>query len=295
MAERLNWARDGAHWPHRAHSRFVEAGGCRWHVQVIGDGDGPVLWLLHGTGAASHSWRGLVPLLAGRATLVVPDLPGHGFSDRLPAARPSIVGMAAALADLARVLGLPPGMVVGHSAGAALAVRAVLDGGLTPTALVGINAALMPFDGLAGRVLAPMARLMSCQPLVPWLFARSARAPEAVKRVVASTGSELDAEGLALYGLLMRQPAHVAGALAMMADWDLAGLWRQLPQLATPLLLLAGSQDVTVPPSQAWRVRERLPAARVCVLPGLGHLAHEEAPAVVAAVLLPLLEGRPAV
>ena len=39
-------------------------------------GRGPVLWLLHGTGAASHSWRALVPRLAPSFTLVVPDLPG---------------------------------------------------------------------------------------------------------------------------------------------------------------------------------------------------------------------------
>ena len=57
----------------------VAAGGLRWHVQVAGDG--PVLLLLHGTGAATHSWRDLLPLLAERFTVVAPDLPGHGRSD----------------------------------------------------------------------------------------------------------------------------------------------------------------------------------------------------------------------
>ena len=81
----LDWSSDGAHWPHRQASRFVDAGGCRWHVQAHPGGAAqPVVWLLHGTGAAGHSWRGLVPLLAQRATLVVPDLPGHGFSGPLP-------------------------------------------------------------------------------------------------------------------------------------------------------------------------------------------------------------------
>ena len=71
MTGALDWARDGPHWPHRTASRFVDAGGCRWHVQVHRAAPArPVLWLLHGTGAASHSWRGLVPLLAPHATLV---------------------------------------------------------------------------------------------------------------------------------------------------------------------------------------------------------------------------------
>jgi magnesium chelatase accessory protein len=281
MPDRLRWDTDGARWPHRAHSRFVDVAGQRWHVQVLGAARAPVLWLLHGTGAASHSWRDLVPLLAPHFMLVVPDLPGHGFSARLPRARQSLPGMAAALGGLAQTLALPPDLVVGHSAGAALAVRAVLDGRLAPQRLVGLNAALLPFGGVAGRVFGPIARLMAGGPLVPRLFALSARDASAVRRMVAATGSELGDEGLALYAQLMRSPGHVAGVLAMMADWDLAGLWRQLPALRVPLTLLVASRDLTVPPAQARRTQQRLPGTPVLMLDGLGHLAHEEAPAVV--------------
>jgi len=290
----LDWPRDGAHWPHRQASRFVDAGDCRWHVQVLPGAAGqPVLWLLHGTGAASHSWRGLVGLLAPHATLVVPDLPGHGFSG--PLQQPSMAGMARALAALAGTLGLPPAVLVGHSAGAALAVRAVLDGLLAPAQLVGLNAALLPFEGLPGRVFAPMARLMARQAWVPWLFARRAGDAAAVQRLVASTGSTLDAQGLALYARLLRSPPHVAGALAMMADWDLRGLWHDLPGLQQPLALLVGGHDRTVPPSQARRVRLQLPATRLRELPGLGHLAHEESPQRVAEALSALgIAGAPA-
>jgi len=289
MTGPLDWSRDGAHWPHREASRFVEAGGCSWHVQVLRGRPGqPVLWLLHGTGAASHSWRALMHLLAPHATLVVPDLPGHGFSGPLPRSQASLPGMAQALAALSQALALPPAVVLGHSAGAALAVRAVLDGLLAPAQLVGINAALLPFEGLAGRVFGPMARLMARQPWVPWLFARSAGDAAAVERLVAATGSTLDAQGLALYARLMRSPAHVAGALAMMADWDLDSLWRQLPALGVPLTLLVGGQDGTVPPAQAQRLRLQLPATRVQLLDGQGHLAHEEAPQRVADALAAL-------
>jgi len=279
----LDWATDGRSWPHHAASRFVAAGGLRWHVQVLGQG--PALWLLHGTGAASHSWRHLLPLLAARHTLVVPDLPGHGFSGRLPAAQQSLPGSAAALAALAQALALPPTAVAGHSAGAALAVRSVLDGHWPAVPLLGINAALLPFAGVAGQVLGPIARLLASQPLLPWWFARRARDGNAVRRLVAATGSTLDAEGLALYARLLRSPAHLAGALAMMSDWDLRALWAELPRLASPLCLLVGSADATVPPAQAQQVARRLHGTQVQVLPALGHLAHEEAPALVAALL----------
>lgn len=296
MTRALDWSRDGASWPQHAASRFVEAGGCRWHVQLLpGQPGQPVLWLLHGTGAASHSWRGLVPLLAPQASLVLMDLPGHGFSSALP--RVSLPGMARALAGLAQALGpgLAPTVLLGHSAGAALALRAVLDGLLAPRQLVGLNAALLPFDGLAGRVFGPLARLMASQAWVPWLFARRAGDAAAVRRLVAATGSRLDAQGLALYARLMASPAHVAGALAMMADWDLDRLWQDLPRLAPPLALLVGGQDGTVPPAQAQRVQQRLPSARLLPLPGLGHLAHEEAPQRVADALAALgIAGAPA-
>ena len=49
VTDRLKWERDGTDWPNRAYSRFVNAGGLYWHVQVMGDG--PVLLLIHGTGA----------------------------------------------------------------------------------------------------------------------------------------------------------------------------------------------------------------------------------------------------
>ena len=284
MAPRMTWADDGAEWPHAAASRFVAAGGLRWHVQVMGQG--PALWLLHGTGASTHSWRDVAPRLAAHHTVVVPDLPGHGFSGRLPARAQSLPGLAAALAGLAQALGLPPVAVVGHSAGAALAVRAVLDGrwpAMLP--LLGLNAALLPFAGLAGKVLGPMAWLLARQPLVPWLFARSAGDGRAVRRLVAATGSTLDATGLALYERLLCCPDHVAGALAMMSDWNLGALWADLPQLTAPLTLLVGSADGTVPPAQADAVARQRPGTVVQPLPGLGHLAHEEAPALLAALL----------
>jgi magnesium chelatase accessory protein len=40
----------------------------------------PTVLLLHGTGASTHSWRALAPLLARRCTVVALDLPGHGFT-----------------------------------------------------------------------------------------------------------------------------------------------------------------------------------------------------------------------
>jgi magnesium chelatase accessory protein len=106
-----------------------------------------------------------------------------------------------------------------------------------------------------------------------------------LQRLLDSTGSTLDAEGTELYRRLVASPDHAAGALGMMANWDLHAFARDLPRLAMPLLLMVGDQDRTVPPAQGAQVLQRLSHAaqgRCITLPGLGHLAHEDQPALVA-------------
>lgn len=266
-----------------ADCRWVEAAGLRWRVLVAGRG--PVLLLLHGTGASIHSWRGLLPLLTPQFTVCAPDLPGHAHTDPLPAARLSLPGMAAAVGELLGTLHLSPSCAVGHSAGAAILARMMLDGRISPAGWVSLNGALLPLHGLAGLAFKPLARLMTVSPLPARLFAARARAPGALRRLVASTGSQLDREGIEHYACLVRDPAHVANVLAMMAAWDLEPLAGQLPRLRARTLLVVGDHDRTVSPAHADRVRRVLPAAEKRVLPGLGHLAHEEAPGQVAALI----------
>lgn len=290
MPTALNWARDGNSWPLHEHSRFVDAAGLRWHVQrhdvetVYGD-DAPRLLLLHGTGASTHSWRGLLPLLADRFSWLALDLPGHGYTSKAAARQLSLPGMAGALAELLTTLGWMPTVAVGHSAGAAILVRMALDGQLQAQAIGAINGAFLPFGGVAAPIFTPLARLLHGAAWVPRMFSRRAADPKVVERLVGGTGSTLDAEGLALYGRLMCSPAHTEAALGMMAHWDLRGLARDLPRLGTPMHLLVGAGDRAVAPRQARKVALRRPGTTLVTLPRLGHLAHEEDPAAVAAWL----------
>jgi magnesium chelatase accessory protein len=277
MDDRLHWDVHGRDWPQRRASRFVEAGGVRWHVQE--QGDGPPVVLVHGTGAATHSWRGLAPLLAAHHRVLAMDLPGHGFTRALPREATTLPGVAQAVSALLARLDFQPQLVVGHSAGAAILARMMLDGAIAPRAAVSINGALMPLPGVPGAVFLPIARLLAVNSLAARLFAWRAQDPAAVKRLVASTGSRIDREGMDLYARLMSSPAHVMGTLQLMAGWDLASLERDLGRLAVPLLLLAATHDGTVPPSEAERVQQKVPGSELVRLEGLGHLAHEEKPA----------------
>jgi magnesium chelatase accessory protein len=285
----LHWDSQGLQWPHRECSRFVQAGALRWHVQHFPNPGGPAAVLLHGTGSATHSWRDLAPALQRRGfDVTCMDLPGHAFT-HLPSRRctihMSLPGMAAGVGTLLRTLGVAPVLLAGHSAGAALAARMVLDGHARPRAIASLNGALLPWPGLPVALLSPVARVLAGTAVVPRVFAWHAAQGPVLARLLAGTGSRLDARGQALYRLLVGDAAHVAGALAMMAHWDLRGLARDLPRLPVPLMSFVGGNDRTVPPGQSIRAARLQPAGLsqpVVRWEGLGHLAHEEDPERVA-------------
>jgi magnesium chelatase accessory protein len=283
MSHRLDWSRDGPSWPNREFSRFVQAGGLRWHVQIMGEG--PPLLLLHGTGASAHSWRDAAAILKDQFTVVIPDLPGHGFTGLPPLSRLSLPGVSSALAHLLSALDIQPARCAGHSAGAAILARLALDKRITPDFLISFNGAFFPFGGAAASFFSPLAKLLVWNPLAPRLFAHMADA-RSVKRLLDDTGSRLSPEGIALYQRLFESHPHVSGALGMMAAWDLHGLQNDIPRLGPRLMLVKSSGDRSIPPESAGRLAARVPGSSVIALQGLGHLAHEEDPALAARIIL---------
>ena len=251
-------------------------------------GDGPDVLLLHGAGASAHSFHRLMPALAGYR-LIVPDLPGQGFTRAGGHMRLGLEPMAQDLAALCADQGWAPAAVIGHSAGAAIALRLARILPQPPRAVVGINAALSPFGGVAGWLFPRLARALATSPFVAGAVARVSGAPGQVARLLGGMGSTLDTECVALYRRLVARRPHVDGTLGMMAQWQLAPLLDSLPGLDLPVLLIAAARDTAVPPRVAMDAAARLPQARVVTLPRLGHLAHEEAPDAVATELVPFL------
>lgn len=278
MSRALQWEREGRIWPHREASRFVDIGAARWHVQRMGSAGHPRLLLLHGTGASVHSWRAVMPLLAGNFDLFACDLPRHAFTTGHPPEAMSLPKMAEAVAGLLDTTDFAPDLIVGHSAGAALTLQLALDRGYRG-GIVGIGSALRPFPGPAAQVFPALAKLLFVNPFVPRIFSAAAGfGSEAERFVYRSTGSQIDAEGMACYAALLRNPRHTKGALAMMANWDLPTLRTRMAAITNSVLLVHADKDAAIPLDWAREANSWLPHSRLEVLEGLGHLAHEEAP-----------------
>lgn len=259
-------------WPNRSAGRRLRAGSVDWWVIDTG-GPGPVVLLLHGLGASGHSFARMIPGLAAQFRVIVPDLPGQGCSRSLSSARSGPVAMAEDVSRLCATLGVEPAAVLGHSAGAVVALQ--LAQGWPQARVVGINAALGEFDGAAGVLFPVLAKGLAALPFAATGFSRLWGRASTVDRLLDGTGSRIDAAGRAQYLRLVQDPAHVQGALAMMAQWDLRPVLARLPDLPNPVLLIGASGDCAVPCTLSRDWAARMVAAAYLELPG-GHLIHEE-------------------
>lgn len=287
----MDWVKEAATWPLSQQSRFVFCKPHRWHLQEVGTG--PLILLIHGSGSATHTWRFLVPLLAKKYRVVAVDLPGQGFTQLGAAHRCGLDDMAEDLMALCRAEDLHPRTIIGHSAGAAIALR-MAEIGMTPhPGIIGINAALDTFRGVAGILFPLLAKTIAALPMAADLFSATTSNTNSVARIIKGTGSSLPPEGIAYYRRLVASRAHVRATLNMMAQWKLEPLLARLGQNNARTFLIAGARDTAVPPATSQKAAAKMPFASCEILPGLGHLAHEEDPAKVAVLVLRHLAGPP--
>lgn len=281
--DRPDWDTLKAHWPNADHSQFILSGNLLWHCQRAGQNNADKLLLLHGTGASTHSFRDAFMALAEDYDVLAVDLPGHGFTQTAPSAKLSLPGMANAVSGLLSNINFQPAAAVGHSAGAAILLQMALTGSSTPDTIIGLNAALKPIEGNA--FLAPLAKMLFINPLTPRIFAMQARYTQSADTLLAATNSTIDDAARANYRALMSNPAHVNGALGMMANWDLKPLVQKLGALETDIRLVVARDDKMVPPDVSRDAVKRLRNGRLIEHETGGHLLHEVQPAVIAAAL----------
>lgn len=258
----------------------------RWHVQEAGSGD--TLLLIHGAGGATQSWRGIFPELAKTHRVIAIDLPGQGFTDVGARGRCGLGHMAEDIGTLMTHEDWQPTAIIGHSAGGAIALQLALAG--RTNHVIGINAALSNFRGVAGWLFPMMAKAMAINPLTARLFSATAT-PASVRNLLKGTGSTLNSEGEAHYLKLIRSSGHVDATLAMMSQWSLERLSQQLQKITARVDLIVAEGDKAVPPSSSVDAAKSLPNAHLHSIKTLGHLVHEEDPNQISALIRACLQA----
>jgi pimeloyl-ACP methyl ester carboxylesterase len=95
-------------------SRTADVDGLKLHY--LKAGQGPAVVLLHGYAETSRMWRPIIPLLAGKFTVIAPDLPGIGDS-AIPKDGLDMKTAAIRMHALVRQLGISKARIVGHDIG----------------------------------------------------------------------------------------------------------------------------------------------------------------------------------
>lgn len=283
----LRW---GASAPHRV-------AGVSVHVEVAGppspDPARPVIAALHGFASGTFTWAGVAPRLQESHVLVAWDRPPFGRSERPPVRRGGRDPYAVA-ADIERATEvirphlLGAGVVlVGHSAGALLAVQLV-EAGLLP-----VRGVVLLAPALAGEPPVLVRRLSGLPGVramaVPALRVAVLGAAPALRAISAHRSPLTDATAAATAQML-RRPGTAAALWHLTSTWQPPVEMDRTSELGVPALVIGGADDrISTPPSTRG-VAERF-GAELHMLEGVGHAPHEQQPEVVASLIGAFVEG----
>ena len=266
----------------------VSVEGRRTVVATEGRSSDPALVLIHGFGGSTFGWRHVMePLAASGWYVVALDLPGFGLAEKGWGGAYDHASHARFVLAVMDQMQINQAVLAGHSMGgnvvswvAALAPERVRGLALIDAAIVSPSAApasaastLLSLPPLrrATRILIRSAFTEATfGELLGSAFAvKSAATPETIRGY--ATASQLEDWDLALLGILRDAGAN---ALPVPIEEIVAH-----NGAAIPTLILWGSDDSWVPIAAGEALRAALPSATYVVLPGLGHVPFEEAPA----------------
>jgi pimeloyl-ACP methyl ester carboxylesterase len=222
-------------------------------------GAGEPVVLVHGFGVSGTYMLPLARALGDRYSVLVPDLPGHGRSER-PAEPLGIGGLAEALASCLDALGLERPALVANSLGCQVVTELAVRRPQRTGPLVLIGPTIDPERRQARRQVLAAVRDLAREPL----------------SLLAVTAHD-DA--------VMGPRALLATVRAAFAD----RIEERLPLIEQPVLVVRGERDPFVTADWAERAVALLRDGRLAVVPGAPHAVHYSRPDVVARLVAELL------
>jgi pimeloyl-ACP methyl ester carboxylesterase len=259
-------------------------------------GSGPVVVLVHGIAGSARTWDAVAPLLAPHASLVAPDLLGHGLSAK-PKGDYSLGAFASGIRDLLGRLGHDRVTIVGHSLGGGVALQFAYQFPQHTERLV-----LVSSGGLGREVTAALraATLPGAEFVLPIIgYHGWGEAGAAVGRALSKLGMSLPA-GIAEVGRhvtslgdAQARKAFVATARAVI---DITGQRidatdRLYLAQRVPLLIVWGGRDHFIPVEHGRHAAALVPGSRLEVFDRAGHFPHIDQPQRFSDVLVDFLRG----
>jgi pimeloyl-ACP methyl ester carboxylesterase len=264
-------------------------------VSYRSGGSGPVVVLIHGMAGSSVTWEPVIPALTEHYTVIAPDLPGHGDSDK-PRGDYSLGAHAGSVKDLLIALGHDRATIVGQSFGGGVAMQLayqhpercerlvlVSSGGLGQEVALLLRALTLP----GAEHLMPIAcnnKVRDAGMAVTGFFDRLGLRPvPAVAEMWRSFASLSDAETREAFQHTLRSVVDMHGQRVNAAD-------RMYLAADVPTLIVWGDHDPIIPMEHGVQAHEMMPGSRLEIFEGAGHYPHVEQPERFAEVLIDFLD-----
>jgi len=249
---------------------FTDAPGFRMYYEEHGAGF-PLLFI-NGLGGDHVEWLHQVPVFSQRFRTIAFDNRGAGDSET-PKGPYSTGQMADDAAALLSAMGIGRAHVIGASLGGMIAQELALrhsemvsrlvlactspggEGSVRPSS-VALAAFVRTHDG---------DRESELRRMIPYLYS------ELCRRKRPGEIEEFIARRLSRPG----SPEGYAAQLAAAVDHS---AWERLGGIGVPTLVITGGDDRLVPPVNSERISERIPGAKLVVLPGRPHRLFAEDP-----------------
>ena len=256
-------------------------------IHYVDRGQGQPLVLIHGLGGRIYNFRYNIPVLSEHLRVVALDLKGFGYSERPAAGDYSLTAQARLVGELMDRLGIARAAVLGHSMGAAVALRLaatcpekvdrlILVGSAPPNGMVPRFAASLP--------LRPLLRLGAA------LVLHQTRVRERVLRQGFYDPAFLSPEMLEEF----RRSVRIRGSTNAIASL-LSDAARDEPldlsRVSQPVLLLWGEGDRWADLRLARWLADELPDARLQVIDRARHMVLEERAEEANEAILAFLSG----
>lgn len=256
---------------------YATVDGAQMHY--IEAGEGPPLVLVHGLLGTARHWEYAMPLLAEESHVYAPDALGIGLSDRVDGLDTGLLATASRLVAFLDALNIEKADWVGSSHGGAVVMMLAAHYPERVRSLV-LHAPVNPFCAAADPLIHFYTTAFG-----RWFAHRVPSLPERLHRLALKTMygdvSRLQLDSLAKYMTSLRVPGTIDYVLRILAGWkeQISALEGALPALREiPTLLLWGDQDRAVSPQSCRVLKQSFAHASSLMLPGAGHLAHEETP-----------------
>jgi pimeloyl-ACP methyl ester carboxylesterase len=265
----------------------VDVGGAR--LRFIKTGTGPRIVLLHTLRTQLDLFEKLVPELARRFTVYVPDYPGHGYS-AIPPARYDAAFFADAIEGFLSALDLRDVTLAGVSIGGVIPLMIAARHNSRIVRLVAIN----PYDYARGRGMARSSLLgristyVSLVPIVGETFMRLRSLPlmSAVLRGGVADARSISPALMREMYLVGNRPGHYQAFISLIRNAESFERARKdYAAIDVPVLLIWGDRDWSRP-SERERTRSLVPRAAAQTITGGGHFLPLDRPTELAQLLI---------